>query len=183
MEFDLQLFNLIHRFAGKSDLLDLSGIFLAKYLGYFLIIIFIAMLLFNRDSRRRVYNFLFAIFSFLLSYGLIKSALNFAFYRDRPFVALNFDPLLVNFNTTASFPSGHAVFFFTLASVVYLLVSKRTGRWFYGLAFLIALGRVFVGVHYPLDVVAGAAIGFVIPFLTSVLFKKFKPVKLAVSVQ
>jgi undecaprenyl-diphosphatase len=62
---------------------------------------------------------------------------------------------------THSFPSGHAASSFACA----VILSAYVPRWrvaFYVLAALIAFSRVYVGVHYPLDVIAGAAWGVVI---------------------
>jgi undecaprenyl-diphosphatase len=60
-----------------------------------------------------------------------------------------------------SFPSGHAATSFACAAVLAAAVPRF--RWlFYVLAAAIALSRVYVGVHYPLDVVAGAALGLLV---------------------
>jgi undecaprenyl-diphosphatase len=94
---------------------------------------------------------------------LLSNALKFAFDRPRPDMA----PALARVFTT-SFPSGHA----TLSAVSYLtlgalLASLHTSRrlkiYFVGLALAltIAIGvsRVYLGVHYPSDVLAGWCIG------------------------
>ena len=67
-----------------------------------------------------------------------------------------------NWKQLSSFPSDHAALFFTLAVGIYF-ASRRAG-WFcfiyYSLLF-ICLPRVYLGEHYPTDIVAGAAIGMV----------------------
>ena len=78
--------------------------------------------------------------------------------RDRPPVA---DPLpesLVETPVTYSFPSGHATVSFACATVLALAV-PRLRLPLYTLAALIAFSRVYVGVHFPFDVLAGAALG------------------------
>jgi undecaprenyl-diphosphatase len=58
----------------------------------------------------------------------------------------------------ASFPSGHAATSFAAATVL----SFARPRWapaFYLLALAIGFSRVYVGVHYPLDIVGGAVLG------------------------
>jgi undecaprenyl-diphosphatase len=73
--------------------------------------------------------------------------------RPRP----HFEPL-VRLPTDPSFPSGHAATSFAGATMLALLV-PRLAPGFYVLAVAIAFSRVYVGVHYPLDVLAGAALG------------------------
>lgn len=74
---------------------------------------------------------------------------------------------------SSSFTSSHATSHFAQAMFFYLTL-RKTGR-YWGLAFLwaglIAYSQVYVGVHYPTDVIAGAIIGCGIGFLTSWLFK------------
>ena len=57
-----------------------------------------------------------------------------------------------------SFPSGHAATSFAAATVLSALVPRFAPAWFL-LAVAIAFSRIYVGVHYPLDVVGGAALG------------------------
>jgi undecaprenyl-diphosphatase len=57
-----------------------------------------------------------------------------------------------------SFPSGHAATSFAAATVLSVAVPRATPAWFL-LASAIAFSRVYVGVHYPLDVLGGAALG------------------------
>ena len=79
--------------------------------------------------------------------------------RARPFVshphALT---LFTSHSTDASFPSDHAAASFAIAVAVFAL-HRRTGALFLALAAAITAVRVFEGLHYPTDVLAGAAIG------------------------
>jgi undecaprenyl-diphosphatase len=73
--------------------------------------------------------------------------------RERPH-----DHPLVAVPHTHSFPSGHACSAFAAATVLAGLVPR--GRiWFYLLAAAIAFSHVYVGVHWPLDVLGGAVLG------------------------
>jgi undecaprenyl-diphosphatase len=62
----------------------------------------------------------------------------------------------------SSFPSDHAAMFFALAAGLWL-VSSRLGAWVavYSLL-LVGLARIYLGLHYPTDIVAGALIGILI---------------------
>lgn len=87
-----------------------------------------------------------------------SGALKVAVGRDRPPVSRPVPEPLLEAPTTYSFPSGHATVAFACATVLALAV-PRLRWWLFGLAALIAWSRVYVGVHYPLDVLAGALLG------------------------
>jgi undecaprenyl-diphosphatase len=60
-----------------------------------------------------------------------------------------------------SFPSSHAANLFGIAVVVGTFY-RRTRYYLFPLAILVAIGRVYLGVHYPSDVVAGAVFGLAV---------------------
>jgi undecaprenyl-diphosphatase len=91
----------------------------------------------------------------------VSGALKQWIERDRPPVSRPVPEPLLESPATYSLPSGHATTAFACATVLALAV-PRLRWWFYGLAALIAFSRVYVGVHYPFDVVAGAALGIAI---------------------
>ena len=78
--------------------------------------------------------------------------------RDRPAVADPDPETLVELPATYSFPSGHATVSFACATVLALAVPRLAWPLFV-LAGLISFSRVYVGVHYPFDVLAGAVLG------------------------
>jgi len=82
--------------------------------------------------------------------------------RPRPYVALTNVILLGAAEKSYSFPSSHAVSAFMIAS----LLSSHFKKYvlFYLLAAVIAFSRVYMGVHYPSDVIVGAAIGTLIGY-------------------
>jgi membrane-associated phospholipid phosphatase len=78
--------------------------------------------------------------------------------RERPNVAYPEPRPLVHAPHDGSFPSGHATVSFACATVL-SFYAPRAAPAFYVLAAAIAWSRVYVGVHYPLDVLGGAALG------------------------
>ncbi len=62
-----------------------------------------------------------------------------------------------------SFPSSHAVNNFMAAALLGYYLPKRK-YWWFGIAAFIAYSRVYVGVHYPLDILAGAVEGMMLSF-------------------
>jgi undecaprenyl-diphosphatase len=85
--------------------------------------------------------------------------------RERPPLRDPDPEPLVTLPTTSSFPSGHATVGFACATVLSLAVPRLRLPLFV-LAALIACSRVYVGVHYPLDVLVGAALGILIGLAT-----------------
>lgn len=154
---ELSIFNAIHDLAGQSRLLDFLGVFFADYSGYVLILAAVVIIAMENDWRKRFLNASLAALSLIISRGLITEIIRVFYNRPRPFLALGFDPLVAQINHGA-FPSGHAAFYFALAGVIWLL-DRSWGRRFFFAAFLIGLARIFVGVHWPSDILGGALVG------------------------
>ena len=153
MSLDLAIFDGIHSLANQSKILDWLGIFLASYLPYFLVL---GLILYFIKYRANFQLFAFIALSFILSRGLIVEVIRFIYSRARPFMELDFIPL-INHSGGQAFPSGHAATFFALAFALWL-INRRWGYWYIGLASLMGLARVFVGVHWPLDIVGGVLV-------------------------
>ena len=84
--------------------------------------------------------------------------LKYLFERVRPCRALNDVHLLVSCGSGFSFPSSHAVNTFAGAAVLSHFFRKQTWA-FMTFAGVVAFSRVYVGVHYPSDVVGGGILG------------------------
>lgn len=94
----------------------------------------------------------------------INQPLVHAFNERRPFVALSHVLVLVHHSADAGLPSDHA----TLAGAVFAalyLVDRRLAITATVVGVLLAADRVYVGVHYPGDVLAGLALGAVVALL------------------
>jgi undecaprenyl-diphosphatase len=89
---------------------------------------------------------------------LLATALKEVFDRPRPFEEVGAAEPLLRATVGESLPSGHASTSFAGALVLAYLVRRAIPALF-ALATLIALSRVYIGVHYPLDIVAGAVLG------------------------
>lgn len=95
-----------------------------------------------------------------------NQAISALWFRERPTDAHPADAVLhfVSPSGDPSFPSDHAGAAFAIAFAV-LFVSRRAGGWFLLAAGAVGLSRVLVGLHYPGDVLAGAAVGFAAAWL------------------
>jgi undecaprenyl-diphosphatase len=89
---------------------------------------------------------------------LISLALRQLIDRPRPFLVHPLPRPLVHPPSTGSFPSGHSATAFACATVI-AWAAPRLAVPIFVLAALVAWSRVYVGVHYPLDVIGGAILG------------------------
>ena len=97
-----------------------------------------------------------ATLSFFVASG-VNAALKALFDRSRPPIDMDLHAL-VGVPGSPSFPSGHAMSAFAVATAIALL-APRLRRPVLAFAALIAFSRVYLGVHYWLDVLVGAALG------------------------
>jgi undecaprenyl-diphosphatase len=169
MNLDLYLFNLINGFAGRWVWLDYFGIFCADYLGYILLFVLVIFLLI--DYKKYWKMVLEAVVAAGVTRFVFAETIRLAWFRARPFVAENFIPLISQSPTEASFPSGHATFYFALATIVYFY-NKKVGVWFFVASSFVAISRVFVAVHWPSDILAGATLGVLMGYVLNWLFRK-----------
>jgi membrane-associated phospholipid phosphatase len=93
-----------------------------------------------------------------------------AFDRSRPPVADPSFEAAVSVPTSPSFPSGHATTAFAAAAALALMVPSLR-RVAFLLAAAVALSRVYLGVHYVADVVAGAALGTAVGLAVCLLLR------------
>lgn len=96
----------------------------------------------------------------LFNSNLVKSV----FERPRPCLTLPDVHLLVGCGQTFSFPSGHAVTSFAIATFLSLVYPR--GQWvLFSVAILISYSRIAVGVHYPFDILVGWVEGAMFGYL------------------
>jgi undecaprenyl-diphosphatase len=105
------------------------------------------------------------------SVSLLKLLTN----RVRPCNAMAWcHTLPIDFPVDNSFPSGHAAGSFAFAVFVSRL-DRRLAWLLVPLAFLVALSRVALGVHYPSDVLAGALLGAALGWIGAIIYERRLP--------
>lgn len=119
---------------------------------------------------------LFLLFSLILS-GVLNTGIKWLAGRNRPLIlfedgVFGFDFFKIAFlYESTSFPSGHAVTAFTLATAI-SFISPRWSVVAFVVAVLIALSRVLLTAHYLSDVIAGAAVGTICALGIKYLFDR-----------
>lgn len=126
-------------------------------------LIFILLFAFGGEKGKKV-----AIVGLLalLFTNIIVLVLKYVIAEPRPFLTLHNVDLLVSENEIYSFPSGHTASSFAATVVMGLKYSLKINNKRYKLiyplivfALIIAFSRIYIGVHYPIDVVGGAITG------------------------
>ncbi len=151
---DYALFHAINGLAGRSSALDALMIASAKYLPFIFALVLVALWL-SRRFRNQRGAFLAGV-SALAALGL-GQLIGKAFPRPRPYLSHTVNQLIPR-SLDNSFPSDHAILGFAVAVMVWRY-NRRVGTALLVLATLLALARVFVGAHYPGDVLGGAVLG------------------------
>lgn len=152
--FDAPLLQFAHALA--RDGLDRTFLLVSR-LGYGLGVVPLdVVLVLALAWRRRMREGLFAVLA-LGGSALLNVAAKHVYARSRPDLWLSIAP-----ETTYSFPSGHAMGSMTLGAVAILLAWRTRWRWpvvaaATGFVALVGLSRVYLGVHYPSDILAGWA--------------------------
>jgi undecaprenyl-diphosphatase len=161
LDLNGSIFDAINDLAGHFDLADDAMEFAAQYVVFGVFALVAASWFVRRgdgESRRlAVYTAgLTAVLS-VLAVTIIQH-----FYtHQRPFVPRTDVVLLIKHGADSSFPSEHATVAFALAAGI-ATYRLRYGIGLMALAALISFARIYVGVHYPFDVVGGATIGIAI---------------------
>lgn len=153
---NVSLFFLIFNLHGYSWILDNLMVFGAETLVYFVIFMMVLLTIMGGASERK--SLLLAIFSLVISLVIVKIIRMF-YFEPRPFITYHLTSL-VNRVPDASFPSTHTTRMACIAFAYYFYKSKYA---LLMLFFLIWMGfaRIYVGAHYPLDIIGGFAVGII----------------------
>ncbi|MBR9681772.1 MAG: phosphatase PAP2 family protein [Candidatus Altiarchaeota archaeon] len=155
MRPDATLFLAINSLAGYSPALDFLMIFFAEILIYFIPAIIFALWHRKNNQWKPILWGTLTAFS-------ISSILSLLLNLPRP-GAWGLGSQLTVHGLDGAFPSDHTAFMFGAASSA--RKNKKLFRLLLMLGTLTGLARIFIGVHFPLDILGGAMLGFAIPII------------------
>jgi undecaprenyl-diphosphatase len=167
-----EVFYTLNGLTGKSKLLDRFFIFWARdFIGILLFFSIIVYLLpglvesIELNRSRIIAIFLITCFSWMLSV-LIK----YVHFTPRPYTKRDKrqNILLKKSRKSPAFPSGHATILFSIASSLLFFVPSLSVL-FFVLAIIISLSRVITGLHWPIDILAGAILGTIVPLIINTI--------------
>lgn len=170
--FNLNLFHSINAPENASELTISFAVFSANIL-FYIVILFFVLSWFKGDlnSKKQIIKAtLFTVIAFLLS-----QLISMYYYYPRPFVA-DIGRTLIEHTPNGSFPSDHMLFFSTIAFAYVFSKQKYIGYVFIILAFIVAWSRVYVGVHYPLDMLGAFTMALLLNIVGLPLWKCYSNV-------
>lgn len=133
-----------------------------------LILLAISLLVFGKKRERIAV--LLLVFGITLSDQVCNSLFKPLVGRARPCNVLENVHLLVDCTKAFSFPSSHATNIFS-GMILFSFVYRKLSVPLLLIAALVAYSRVYVGVHYPFDVLAGTILGILCALIIIVLYK------------
>ncbi len=167
------IFYFLHSFAFQYQWLDsLIWFFAVPFICIVLVLVAVFLLIhykvFSGENNlvslwNKGKNIKWIFLSALFAYG-VSYILKILIHTDRPFIIFA-DVHSLFAETGYSFPSSHSAIIAGLAFAVYFR-NKQLGYVCFVAALLIGLARIAAGVHFPIDIVGGYALGFIVAFFT-----------------
>lgn len=160
---------LINSLAGHSTILDEVFVFITNYLAYAVVAAVVLYFFIKEikvkktipDLLHHMSTFFYLCVS-LLSTWLVVEVIKTFVAGPRPFQVIYTLTVLSPFGSLDSFPSAHTALTTALGMSVFLLY-RRFGALLLFFAFVVGFSRVYIGVHFPIDVLFGFLIGAFIP--------------------
>lgn len=169
-ELNLSLFSWINTSPEASNTSIHFAIFIANDLLYCMILLFAWFWLRgNYDTKKQILKaFIFTSIAILIS-----QCISHVYYHPRPFV-MEVGRTLIYHAPNGSFPSDHMLIFSTIAFSYLFSAQRKLGGFLLIMAWLVAWSRVYLGVHFPLDMLGAFLLAFALNFFGLKLWNLYK---------
>ena len=169
-ELNLSLFSWINASPEASNTSIHFAIFIANDLLYCMILLFAWFWLRgNYDTKKQILKaFIFTSIAILIS-----QCISHVYYHPRPFV-MEVGRTLIYHAPNGSFPSDHMLIFSTIAFSYLFSAQRKLGIFLLIMAWLVAWSRVYLGVHFPLDMLGAFLLAFALNFFGLKLWNLYK---------
>ncbi|NMH70632.1 undecaprenyl-diphosphatase [Bacillus sp. RO3] len=147
---DTMLFQAISRLSGRSFIVDKWMIGISNRMRY--VFIFVLILLWFKNKKIPLRAILASSIALIMN-TIIKLFI----YKPRPFIKRRVG-ILIPSKMDSTFPSKHTLLAFAVSTTIFCY-QRFLGALMLGLSFLTGLSRIFVGHHYPSDILGSAVIG------------------------
>ena len=169
-ELNLSLFSWINASPEASNTSINFAIFIANDLLYCMILLFAWFWLRgNYDTKKQILKaFIFTSIAILIS-----QCISHVYYHPRPFV-MEIGRTLIYHAPNGSFPSDHMLIFSSIAFSYLFSAQRKLGIFLLVMAWLVAWSRVYLGVHFPLDMLGAFLLAFALNFFGLKLWNLYK---------
>ena len=169
-ELNLSLFSWINASPEASNTIIHFAIFIANDLLYCMILLFAWFWLRgNYDTKKQILKaFIFTSIAILIS-----QCISHVYYHPRPFV-MEVGRTLIYHAPNGSFPSDHMLIFSSIAFSYLFSAQRKLGGFLLIMAWLVAWSRVYLGVHFPLDMLGAFLLAFALNFFGLTLWNLYK---------
>lgn len=169
-ELNLHLFEWFNASNHAPEMTIRFAIFIANDLFYIMLLFFgFYWLRGNFAIKKQIVK----AFIFTTVALLISQIISHSFYHPRPFV-MEVGRTLIYHSPNGSFPSDHMLIFSTIAFSYFFSEKRSLGIILILLAWLVAWSRVYLGVHFPLDMLGAFSLAFILNFFGLALWNRFK---------
>jgi undecaprenyl-diphosphatase len=173
LAWDEHLFRLVNE-SWATPTLDQVMPFVTDARNYVILFVVAAIILVVVGRLNGLRFLVLTVVGIVVADAIGTHVLKLSFLRSRPCAALEGVRLLMGCTSSASFPSNHAINASVLATLVTLYI-PRLSLPAMALVLLVGYSRIYVGVHYPLDVLVGGGLGIIVALVLSTVMNLLWP--------
>ena len=176
-EANISIFRAVNDIGKEFPDINPLFIFFAEYTVYCLMLVLLVYWL-TRNSRNKL-MVVSAVLAFMIA-EVTGKLIGLLYSHHQPFAVWSDVNKLIEKEVGNSFPSDHTIVFFSVCITIALFRKKFWYLWT-ALALLLSISRIYVGVHYPVDILVGAILGTAAAILVYILVPKQKWIRQSIA--